>query len=110
MTARKTANPETPKVVALTSKKERTENRVNLFSIDGTDYSMPTSIRPNQGLKIMDVMRKQGSSAGTSYMLEALLGVEGYTALLSFDDLQDDELEKIIEIAFEVVAGSTPKS
>ena len=95
-------------VIALKSKKgAKKADAITLFSIDGTDYSIPASIRPNQAMQIMKVFRKQGDTAGVDFMLEVLLGSEGYEALLAFDDLESDDLEKIIKIAFQMVVGAT---
>jgi hypothetical protein len=106
--AKTVAPVESTQVVALTSKKgKKTESRVTLFSIDGKDYDIPAAIKPNDALRIMHVFRRQGDTSGISYMLEVLLGLEGYEALLNFDDLENDDLEKIIKIAFEMVAGAT---
>lgn len=95
-----------PELIALKSKKERKEQRVTLFSIDGKEYDVPLSIRPNKGLQILHVFRQKGETAGVSFMLETLLGTDGYDALLAFDDLTEDQLEQIIKIAFELVSAS----
>lgn len=109
--ATKTAVKETDEnteVLALKSKKgDRKAETITLFSIDGTEYSIPAAIRPNQAMQIMKVFRKQGDTAGVDFMLEVLLGTEGYEALLAFDDLENDDLEKIIKIAFQMVVGAT---
>lgn len=99
-----------PKIVALKSKKDAAktkENTLTLFSIDDNEYSIPATIKPNRALQIMHVFRAQGESSGVSFMLETLLGKEGYDALINFDDLESDDLEKIIKIAFQMVAGAT---
>lgn len=97
------------KVVALKSKKasERKDTRIELFSINDTSYSIPSKIKPNSALKIMRAFQQQGDAAGTSFMLETLLGTEGYDALVNFDDLEESDLESIVKIAFELVAGAT---
>lgn len=100
------AAPEAPKVIALKANKDRTEDRVVLFSIDDTEYTIPTRVRPNKGLQVMHVFRQQGETAGVSFMLETILGTEGYNALMNFDDLEDDDLETIIEVAFKLVQES----
>lgn len=100
------AVPGSPKVIALKGKKDRVEDRVTLFSIDDTEYTIPTRVRPNHGLQIMHVFRQQGETAGVSFMLEVLLGTDGYNALMNFDDLEDDDLETIIEVAFKLVQDS----
>lgn len=95
-----------PELITLKTKKDRKEARVTLFSIDGTEYSVPLNVRPNKALQILHIIRTKGETAGTSFMLETLLGTEGYTALLEFDDLTEEQLEQIIKIVFELVSAS----
>lgn len=106
-----TKTPKAPEVIALKSVKKDDKATevatITLFSIDGKDYSIPTEIRPNKALQVMHVIRTRGESSGISFMLETLLGTEGYEALLGFEDLKDEDLEKVIKIAFELVAGAT---
>lgn len=97
---------EPPKVIALKSKKDRTTEYETLFSIDDKEYQIPKTIRPNQGLQIMHAFRTLGETGGVSFMLETLLGTEGYNALINFDDLEDSDLEKIVEVAFKLVQDS----
>lgn len=97
---------EAPKVVALKSKKDRKVEYQTLFSIDDKEYQIPTRIRPNQGLQIMHAFRELGETGGVDFMLETLLGSEGHMALMTFDDLEESDLEAIIEIAFKLVQDS----
>jgi hypothetical protein len=100
------AAPDAPKVIALKANKDRVEERIALFSIDGTEYTIPSRVRPNQGLQIMHVFRQQGETSGVSFMLETIIGTEGYNALMNFDDLEDEDLETIVEVAFKLVQDS----
>ena len=96
-----------PEIIALTTpKKPSSVKTVVLFSIDGKEYAIPSKVRPNKALQIMHVFRTQGATNGVDFMLETLLGHEGYTALLGYDELEDENLEKIIKIAFELVNGA----
>lgn len=99
--------PEVEVIPLKSAKGARKDARITLFSIDDEDYSIPAEIRPNQALQIMTVFRRQGDTSGVSFMLETLLGLDAYEALLGFDDLESDDLEKIIKIAFTMVAGAT---
>lgn len=102
---------EIPQIVALKTSKNKTEvDRTVLFSIDGKEYSIPVAIRPNEGMQIMHVFRTQGEVAGVDFMLEKLLGTEGHAALMLFDDLEEDDLMKIVKIGFEIVSNAVSKS
>lgn len=96
-----------PKVIALKSNKDRKIEYQTLFSIDDKEYQIPTKIRPNQGLQIMHAFRTLGETGGVSFMLETLLGAEGYEALINFDDLTEEDLEAVIDVAFKLVQDST---
>jgi hypothetical protein len=103
---------EAPKLIALKSSPKKTKEVVPLFSIDGKEYSVPAEARANDALAFMHISRVQGEAAGIDYMLEAMLGTEGYTALMQFDDLTQDDLENIIKIASEIMMGAleSPKT
>lgn len=84
--------------------------RVHLFSIvddDGTEraYSIPKKVKFNVSLKVTELYATEGEIAATAYMLRQLLGEEGYRALVDFDELEQDDFERICEIASNIVLG-----
>lgn len=93
-------------VVRLTTRKEKTEQRIVLFSIDGVEYSIPRRPRMNISLQFMHLTRSQGDSAAMDYLLEKLLGEDGYKALREYDDLEPADFQKITAIASQVTLGS----
>jgi hypothetical protein len=96
-----------PKIVSLRSVKNRAaDERIPAFSIDGVTYSILTKPKTNQGLRYIHISRTQGQSAGIDYMLETLLGKDGYQALMDFDDLTEDDLEAVIKAASGIMAGA----
>lgn len=101
-----------PGIVSLRSAKSAApEKRVPAFSINGKVYSLLTNPRLNQGMRFVHIARKQGSEQAADFMLEVLLGEDGYEALMGFDDLTEDDLEAIMNAATRVMAGAveTPK-
>ena len=101
-----------PGIVSLNSAKNPPrEDRIPAFAINGTTYSILTKPRTNQGLKYVHLARTKGSEIAIDYMLEVLLGVEGYDALREFDDLTEDDLKAVIDAASRIMAGAveTPK-
>jgi hypothetical protein len=101
-----------PAIVSLRSAKNPAEEkRIPAFSINGVTYSILTQPRVNQGLKYVHLARTKGSEIAVDYMLEVLLGVEGYAALIEFDDLTEDDLKAVIDAASRIMAGAveTPK-
>jgi len=101
-----------PGIVSLRSAKtQAAEERIPAFSINGEVYSILTKPRVNQGLKYVHLARTKGSEIAVDYMLEVLLGTEGYEALIGFDDLTEADLEAVISAASRIMAGAvdTPK-
>lgn len=98
--------------IALTTKSTEEVETIELFSIDGTSYTIPNKARVNVGLRYMKIMRDEGGSAADAWLLEALLGKEAFEALMDYDDLTPDVLEQIVEAAAKVVLGEmeTPKA
>lgn len=71
--------------------------RVHVFSIDDEPYYMPAEIPPAVGLRYMDQVRARGEVAAQAFLLEAVLGVEAYQALINCDDITTEQLEAIGE-------------
>jgi len=80
--------------------------RVPAFSINGTMYSILTKPRVNTGLKYVHLARTKGAEIAVDFMLETLLGVDGYQALMDFDDLTEDDLTAVINAATRIMAGA----
>jgi hypothetical protein len=88
-----------PSIIELVSDPDAPEaERIPLFSIDGTTYSMPTEVDAAASLRVLDVQRRQGEQSALSYALEELVGSEGYQALLNFRGLKKGQLENIMEL------------
>jgi hypothetical protein len=109
--ARKAAivNPElngSPQIVSLRSVPDQPEDRTDLFEIDGQMYTIATKPKVNTALRYMHIARTQGTEAGIDYMLGVLLGDEAYEALMSFDDLTQEQLEQVITIAGKIMQGA----
>lgn len=95
-----------PEVVRLTTRKDQDEVRIVLFSIDGAEYSIPRRPRMNVALQFMHMTRSQGDTAAMDYLLERLLGEDGYKALREYNDLTAEQFAKITAIASEVTLGA----
>jgi len=96
-----------PKIVSLRSAKSPPADvRVPAFRINGVTYSILTRPRVNQGIKYVHLSRTRGSEIAIDYMLEVLLGKDGYEALIDFDDLTEENLTAVIEAASRIMAGA----
>ena len=94
-----------PKVIKLTSGKRKPARRVPLFSIDDDTYTIAAEAKTNDSLRYLDIMRKKGSEAAIGFMMETLVGPEGWQALQDYDDLTDDDLAQIIAAAAKIMNG-----
>ncbi|RPE39741.1 hypothetical protein EDD90_2758 [Streptomyces sp. Ag109_O5-1] len=95
-----------PEVVRLTTDPDKAEVRIPLFSIDGKEYSIPARPRLNVALQFMHMTRKQGDTTAMDFLLEKLLGTDGYQALREYDALTPEHFAKITAIASEVTLGA----
>jgi hypothetical protein len=89
----------------LTTRTEPAE-RVPLFYIDDVEYSVTRSPGVNIGLKYLHLQRTQGEQNAIAFLLEKLLGSEGFLALLEYDDLTAEQFQEICRIASDLTVGA----
>ena len=82
------------------------DERVPAFSINGVTYTIATRPKTNAGLKYIHLARTRGQEIAVDYMLETLLGKEGYQALMDFDDLTEQNLTDVITAASKIMLGA----
>lgn len=92
--------------VELTTTNEPVD-RVPLFRIDGVEYTIPKKVKANVQLKYLRSLKEEGELAATYVMLEALLGREGYEALMNYENLTEEDFKTIVDIASHIVLGNT---
>lgn len=96
-----------PKILRLkTAPKGAKRQRETLFYIDDTEYSVEVHPSPARSLKYLKLMRDEGADIATQYMLENLLGEEGYQALMEYEDLTDEQFEQVVTAASKIMLGS----
>jgi hypothetical protein len=81
-------------------------DRVVLFYIDDREYTIELRPGVNVGLRYLHLVRTAGESHAQAYLLERLLGTEGYEALMNHDDLTAAEFQRIFEVASELTLGA----
>lgn len=95
------------KIVSLHSAVNPPENqRIPAFSINGVVYSIATRPKTNAGLKYIHLARTKGQEIAVDFMLETLLGKEGYEALMDFDDLTEEDLTAVMNAASKIMLGA----
>jgi hypothetical protein len=86
------------------------EDRVTVFSIDGTDYTVPARPRPNIAVRFLWRQKEAGVMQAASELLESMLGTEGFKALSEYDDLTDEQFSQVLAIVQKVALGSLEKA
>lgn len=81
-------------------------DRIPVFTIDDTTYSMPSIVRPHVALKYLWLVKIDGPEMAASWLLETMLGYEGFKALANFEALTDEQFNQIINIIQEHALGS----
>jgi hypothetical protein len=85
------------------------EERVPLFYIGDTEYSVPASIPAGAALEYLRVAREAGPEVGAGALLSRTLGDEAYQALERSRGLTDDQLNQIITIVLDLALGRAEK-
>lgn len=105
----RSSNPfdEAPEVVKLeTGANPQEKKYVTLFSIDGTDYDVWINPSASLGLKYIKFIRQKGQEAAAQFLLESMLGEEGYDALMNFEELLDEQFEAIFKQVEKLALGA----
>jgi hypothetical protein len=80
--------------------------RVVLFYINDRPYSIVLKPGVNVGLKYLHLVRTVGENQAMGYLLEKLLGTEGYEALMDYDDLTPEQFESVCDVASNLTLGA----
>lgn len=81
-------------------------DRVELFSIDGTSFTIPRKPKATIALRYLYDVKQQGIEVAQAGLLISLLGDENYRALMEYDDLTLDQLKQVMELAQKVTLGN----
>jgi hypothetical protein len=92
--------------IRLKRKAPAKKRHVILFWIDDRPYSVPEKPGAEFALQVLNVIEQRGTEVGVAYMLRRMLGDEGYAALMSYEDLDPDDLATIIRKAHALVNGA----
>lgn len=74
------------------------EQREDLFELGGTMYSIPVEVPGNVSLEAMERFRRGGDGLATPWLMEELIGSEGYKALRECKTLRKEDLVAIQEV------------
>lgn len=93
-------------VLRLTTTPQAGEERVPLFYIDDVEYGIPKRPRMNVALQYLRLAKESGDAIAADYLLESLLGREGYRALREYDQLTVEQFSQIAAVATRLTLGA----
>lgn len=82
------------------------EERVELFSLNGTVYTIPAKPRVHLALRYLFHAKRHGVDQAAAELLESLIGPEGFEALTNYEDLTPEELQAVMDAAQAVTLGA----
>lgn len=85
------------------------EERVPLFYIGDTEYTIPKDIPPGVALQYLRTAGERGEQFAAPILLTRVLGEEAYDALESSKALKDEQLQQIIQIVVDLSLGRGEK-
>jgi hypothetical protein len=86
------------------------EERIPVFSINGKTYDMPAQIKPHIALKYLWLIKDSGGDYATAWLMEAVLGKEGFQALADYEPLTVAQLDHIKNIVQDAAMGAVEDS
>ena len=81
------------------------EERVEVFTLNGTTYSAPVRPRVNVALKYMRTMRRGNPDMAIAGLIEDIIGAEGYEALVNYDELTPAQFQAVLMACRRLVMG-----
>lgn len=91
----------------LVTSPESDVDTIELFKLDGVSYSIPKKTRVNLQLKFIRKVRKEGDTVAGAWLIEELIGEEGFTALSEYEELKKEDFDAVLKAARMVVFGET---
>lgn len=93
--------------VRLSRKEDKKIEQLDLFELDDVIYTIPAKVGYNFTVKAMEVAATAGDRTAQLWALQELIGPKAYNALLEFDDLEEEDFEKILEVVDKVALGGS---
>ncbi len=84
--------------------KDDTE-QIEVFSIDGKVYSIPNKVVPGIGRRLIYMARTEGVPQAEDWLGRAMLGNDGWLALINFPAITDEDIQRVLVVARSVAMG-----
>ncbi|MFM9635981.1 hypothetical protein [Streptomyces turgidiscabies] len=85
------------------------EERVPLFYVGDTEYTIPREIPPGAALQYLRQARESGHELATPPLLIRVLGKDAYMALEQSKAITEDQLERIVKLIVDLALGQAEK-
>lgn len=82
------------------------DERVEVFTLDGVTYSAPAKPPANLGLRFLDFREEHGDDAAIQWLLRVMLGDEGWEALRDCEFLEPVQLLAVFQACAELALGA----
>lgn len=96
---------EPPELIKLESAPAPERETAELFSIDGETYGVWLNPPANIGLQYLKMARVRGNDIAAQWLMEQMIGEDGYEALMDFDSLTEESLKQIVNACEEHALG-----
>lgn len=98
--------PEAPEVLKLESTGVVEEEKfVPVFTIDDEEYLLWINPPATVGLRYLKEIKLRGPDAAAVWLLEQMIGEDGYDALMNFKELKPGNIDRVLEICKEYSMG-----
>ena len=92
-------------VIELSSADVVSDERIPLFSIDGTDYTMPAEVPGSVSMEATELWATEGEASATRWLMLELLGEDGWAALRGCKTITKAQTKQVIQIIVEHAMG-----
>lgn len=83
---------------------------VDFITIDDVVYQVPAKPKLAIALQFLDDTRRRGSVLAEMILLEKMVGEKGYKAICEFEDIQPEDMRKIMNALADTVLGVLEES
>lgn len=104
---RQNVKADVPEVLHFSSERpvEEEQKFVPIFTVDDKEYELWTNPPASVGLRYLRMVREEGTESSAVWLLEQMIGEDGYEALMNLPDLKAGDLERIMKICKEYSMG-----
>lgn len=81
-----------------------------LFTINDEGYDLWINPPASVGLTYLKMCRTEGTESAAVWLLEQMIGEDGYEALMNYPELDSKDLDKLLRVCKDYSMGDGPKN